>query len=206
VVASGLAANPDAKQWDFAKKWLAQVRDKEPGAIRQGLLKQLEANPVQIADLCRNAHREGIAEDAAFYQLAKSQAIDSAQAACDLLGALRWVFERAHEDQNATWDWYLGLAQEVTRGKFGPEVALGFRDLQSRAVRQEIMLQLDLLCTLAERPGQGELDVTDDERADLEEAREAIDLLVKRSGKWSFKGLLIKKVTRDGPTAAEPPL
>jgi hypothetical protein len=209
VVASALGANPAARQWDFARKWLAHVREKDPAAIRTGLQKQLETvapgtDPAQIAALCRSAHREGISDEAAFYLLGSSRAIDSVDAACALFGALRREFERHGEDQVATWDWVLGFAQQASRGRFGQLVADGFRDRQSRLARLEIRVQLDILHTLAERPGQSELELTDEERADLDQVREDIDLLVKKSRMRFF----IKKVTRGGneaPPAPEPP-
>jgi hypothetical protein len=201
VVASGLNGSVSARQWGFAKTWLAEINAKAPDAVGAGLLNSLATvdpgtDARQVAALCLAAHRQEIREDAAFYRLADSGAIDTAQAACALLAALRVEFERAGEHQNATWNWCLGLAQEVMQGKFGQQVADGFRDLQSRISRQEMWLQLDVLRVIAERPdrsGQGMPELTDEERADLDQVREDIDLLVKKSP-MSF---LFKKVWRE---------
>jgi hypothetical protein len=201
VVASGLSANPAVARWDFAQAWLAQVRGNDAGAIQKGLLNSLATvapgtDPVQIATLFRDAQREGIKEDQAFYMLRKSAAIDSPRTAVDVAGALRWEFERSGVERTVREDWLLGFIQRVVRDEFGSEVGQATRDLLSRAARQEIALQLDILYTLAERPGQGELEFTGTEREGLEEMRDIIDLLVKRSAKRPFGGFLGKKTTR----------
>jgi hypothetical protein len=186
VVASVLNTSSSTRQWDFAKKWLAEINAKAPEAVGAGLLSSLATagpgtDPRHVADLCLMAHRQGIAEGAAFYRLAESKAIDSARAACELLAALRLEFAMAGEPAQ---NWCLEFAQEVMRGKFGQDVAEGFRVLQSRNSRKEIWLQLELLRTIAERPdrsGQGVPDLTDEERADLDQVRDDIELLAKKS-------------------------
>jgi hypothetical protein len=201
VVASALQASREAAQWDFARGWVDQVRGNDPGAIRSGLLSALAAvepgaDPVQVATLLRDAQREGISSDQACYVLARVKAIDSPRAAVDVAGALRWEFERSGIDKKETEDWLLGFIQLVARGGFGPEVAAGLTGSLSQAARQEIELQLEILYALAERPGQGELELTDGERAQLEEMRDTIDLLIRKSAKHYLSGL-VRKVMRE---------
>jgi hypothetical protein len=164
VVASALQASRDAEQWDFAQAWLSEVRGDDPGAIRSGLLSSLGSlmpgtDPVQVAELFRDAQREGVKEEQALHVLTGSKAIDSPRAAVEIAGALRWEFERSGIDQKVTEDWLLGFIQLVARRGFGPEVAQGFSDWLSRTARQEIELQLDILYTLAERQGRGDLEL-----------------------------------------------
>lgn len=191
VVGSALAGNPAAKRWDFARDWLARVRQDDPEAIRSGLLVRLQsaepgAEPAQLAGLCLRAHREGITADQAYKKLAKSGALDSAEVAIGTLNALRLEFGLAEAGKAETDQWLDLLVWHLAHGGFGEAVGYDFRMRMSRELRAEIRLRMVLFTTLVETERGGHYEITDEEREELMEFRDALETIDKKSRKWSL--------------------
>lgn len=209
VVGSGLAANPNSKRWEFAKDWLARVRAKDPQAISNGLLNSLATmepgtDPAQIATLCLRAQRAGISDEAAFYRMRQSGAVDSGRRAVALVSALRREFEQAGVGPEDTEDWVLGFATTAIRGDYGPDLGQDFRMLMSRGILREVQFQIYLLHTIAETERQGRYELLDQERGGLAEMGEWIDAFLKRSPKPSPLRW-VKRQGGDPAPAAESP-
>lgn len=203
AVGGALAAVPAAKRWDFARDWLARVRADSPEAVRNGLLTALETaepgtEPDQLARLCLQAYREGITEDQAYRKLARSGAIDSAAVAAGTVLALQREFEGAGVEFLTGVQWLVLLTRRLVLGKFGEDVGQAFRERMSRVIRQEIRLQLFLFTALSDGEGDGHYEITDGERDELAEFREALDTIDKKSRKRS-----LWRRTGNAPAGAE---
>jgi hypothetical protein len=188
TVGSALAATPAAKRWDFARDWLARVRQDDPDAVRSGLLTAIETaepgtGPGQLAGLCLRAHREGITADQAYRKLAKSGAIDSAGVAVSTLTALRQEFEQPGGEPANASEWRTLLVRRLVLGAFGDAVGQDFRELMSRTVRHEIDVQITLLAALVEGDRDGQYEITDEERDDLAQVKETVEAINKKSRK-----------------------
>ena len=188
AVGSALAAVPAAKRWDFARDWLARIRQDNPEAVRDGLLVALETaepgtDPGQLAGQCLRAHREGITPGEAYQKLAKSGALDSAEAAVGTLTALRKEFKRSGVELTEAGGWLTLLVRRLVSGAFSEPVGQDFRELMSRTLRAEIRLQITLLAELAEGDRDGHYEITDEERDDLAQFRDDFETIHKKSRK-----------------------
>jgi hypothetical protein len=188
VVGSALAAIPAAKRWDFAQDWLARVRENDPEAIRSGLLSALQTaepgtEPGQLAGLCVRAHREGVTADQAYRKLARSGVLDSAQAAAGTLDALRREWTRSAADPVQGVEWQVLLVRRLVLGAFGEAVGRDFRELMSRNLRWSIRVQIALLDGLVEGERDGHYEITDQEREDLAQFTDALEVIQKKSRK-----------------------
>ena len=205
AVGSALAAIPAAKRWDFARDWLARVRQDDPDAVRSGLLTAIETvepgtEPGQLAGLCLRARREGITADQAYRKLAKSGAVDSAKVAVSTLTALRQEFERLGVETANASEWLTLLVRRLVLGAFGNAVGQDFRELMSRTVRQGIDVQLTLLAALVEEDRGGQYEITDEERDDLARVKETLEVINKKSRK---RPSLWRRVGNGGQAAQE---
>src|SRR5450755_2852810 len=187
-VGSRLTAVPAAKRWDFAQDWLARVRSNDPEAVRSGLLVNLETvqpgtGPGPIAGLCLRAQQEGISAEEACRQLAKSGAINSAELAVNTVFSLEQEFERSGVEPGRAAEWLTLLTRRLARGAFRETSGPDFRDLMSHYLRQDIRSKMMLFIGLAEGEREGQYELTDKERDDLSEFRQAFDYIGKRSRK-----------------------
>ena len=193
AVGSALAAAPAAKRWDFARDWLARVRKDNPEAVRNGLLTELETaepgtEPGQLAGLCLRAHREGITADQACRRLAKSGALEPAETAIVTLNALRREFGLAGVEDPETDQWLDSLVRRLAHGE---TVGQDFRERMSPRLRAEIRLQMVLFTTLVEAERDGYYEITEEEREELAEFRDALETIDKKSRKrslWPWSG------------------
>jgi hypothetical protein len=204
TVASALAATPAAEHWDYPQKWLAWARRHDPAFVQEGLLASLASqragtDPGQLAGLCLRACREGIEPDAAYYQLAQSGAVDSAEMAIGMLACLRREFDQAGVEPKMTAQWEQRLARMLARGDFA-------QDLRERMV-WKMSQHFQLLAIFVTEGHDGQYELTDDERDELGKISGALESLVKKSRKRSAVSSLWRPVwgsPGDDQAPAEP--
>jgi hypothetical protein len=194
AVASTLAATPAARQWDFARDWLAWAQDNDPAAVMDRLLDSLAtatpgAEPGDLAGLCARACRDGIGADAAFGQLAASGALNGAEQATQLLIELEQEFDEAGIDNDTTMKWQFRLSEMLARGEFGSRLGQDLRVLVSELTRREIGRQLRLLAIFAADGRDRQYAWTEPERESLAKMVGEIESMLKKSHKFTLPKL-----------------
>ena len=208
VVASALAATPAARQWDFARDWLAWAMANDPAAVRERLLDSLAtappgAEPGYLAGLCVRACREGIDPDTALRRLARAEALTGASQASQVLMTLRQAFCDAEIDGDTTQQWQFRLCELLAGGEFGVPLALELRELASDRTRREIWLNLRLLAIFAADGGDRQHEWTEPERKDLAQIADEIEAMLKKSRKFALPKL--RSRSEPPPEKAEVP-
>ena len=184
AVASSLSAEPDAAHWRFAQDWLAEVERDHPGVVREGALISLRSlrpgvRPDRVAALCVRACRDGASPAAAGTELAESGALGSQRVAATVLQEIgaAFILDGAGWEQSRAWLAEFTASFASGYPGEGPG-AVGFRQVMRWIATAGILHGLDLLAVTADS-GPGFPDLTDDERGNLEYARDSIDQLLK---------------------------
>lgn len=187
VVASALAAAPDARRWDFAANWLAWwAEDNDPDVLRQRLTAQFAgappgADPGHLAGLCAQAWRQGSSPDDAFTLLAGSGAVNDAVQAEQVLVALREEFARFQAGNETTEKWQLRLAELLAHGEFGADLAYDLRELISVDSLHDISFNLQLLAIFASGGRERQYEWTESERDELDRVGSTIESMLRKS-------------------------
>jgi hypothetical protein len=187
TVASALAAAPAARQWDFAREWLAWAAANEPAAITERLATAGPgADPGHIAGLCVQACRKGVGPDTALRALAKSGALTDAGQAYLVLTGLRQEFAEAGTDEDTANSWEFRFSELLAAGEFGTELGHQLRDLVSERTRRDLWLELRFLEIFAAAGRDRECEWTADERDELSAIAAEIESMLKKSRKFQL--------------------
>lgn len=188
AVAGALADSPGAARWDFAGEWLALARKDDPEVVREGILAALrgvtpKAQPSQVAALCLRAFREKMSAEVALAELAKSGYIDSSDTAMAVINELKHEFGTSAPGSADAAKWLNPLAAMAAKGDFGESVRAAFRDNMSEQARQELWLHRDLFYTTVQWASDGQLELTEEERAGLTRLSNSIEEILKKARK-----------------------
>jgi hypothetical protein len=194
AVASELAAAPAARQWDFARDWLAWAAANEPDAVRERLLHSLAtappgADPAGLTELCVQAYRAGVDPDSTLYELSKSGAVTSAPQAYAVLAGLEHGLAAANVDQETQRVWVFRLTQLLAWGEFGVDLGHELRGLVSEWTRENIWLELTRLAIFAEDGKDQRYQWTEAEREELAAIAGEIESMLKKSRKFQLPKL-----------------
>jgi hypothetical protein len=187
TVASTLAATPAARQWDFARQWLAWAAANEPAAIRERLATAPPgADPGHIAGLCAQACGKGVDPDTALRALAKSGALTDAGHAYLVLTALQRELAEAGMDEDTVNAWQFRFSELLAAGEFGPELGHQLRALVSERTRRDLWLELRFLEIFASAGQDRECEWTTDERDELTAIGAEIESMLRKSRKFQL--------------------
>jgi hypothetical protein len=209
VVAATLSATPTAVGSHRVNEWLAQAERQWPGIIRSGALLSLRTAPPgspaeKIATLCVRAYHAQVAPDDVGTALEQSQTVGSGVFAIDLMEELRRQLKASGADLDAVQKWFECLALLIAGGKFGQNVADGFRATALRSAVDEIWHQVDLAFIAAYGAGRGKPNVPEDLRLSLQRAQDAIAKLLKASKKHAWSVRAAADPVQDAPSDDQP--
>ena len=139
-----------------------------------------------IAWTCIRALRQGIGPGAAVDAVIRSGNVQTVIAAIRIMQELRSALTLDGLAGQQARDWLREFSTAFAHQRFKPDAAAEFRNTMRWIGSGGLWHDLDLLAVNS-RTGRNSLDLTGEERANLEDAREYIDSLLrasKKSGLW----------------------